>query len=163
LIQTAFSQKIGLDKIAGGVPARVLERRDLILIHWDIEKSGYLPLKSNLCAVVVHLAVIEHIEPERVIPLLREMARILQDNGTLIITTPAAWTDRLLRFMARLGLVSAVEIAEHKAAYSRRQLVDLLAQVFDRAQIQAGYFEFGMNIWAVAKKHTGFRGIAGEL
>lgn len=66
------------------------------------------------------LAVIEHIEPERLDGIIGEVRRILKSGGLLIITTPASWTDGLLRFMARLHLVSRTEIDEHKAAYTLR-------------------------------------------
>ncbi len=152
LLHTVFCQKIGVDKIVRDVPAPMLSGQDLILISHDIERTEHLPLKSNLCDVVVLLAVIEHIESERVVPLLHETWRILKDRGTLILTTPASWTDRLLRIMAKLGLVSPVEIAEHKNVYNRKRLLEVMGQVFDSSEIRAGYFEFFANMWVVARK-----------
>jgi hypothetical protein len=55
--------------------------------------------------------------------------------------------------MARLRLVSAAEIEEHKGRYSPGQVFSILQQGGFAAQdIRTGYFELGMNIWARAIK-----------
>ena len=57
--------------------------------------------------------------------------------------------------MARMRLVSSDEIYDHKAAYSYPDLVALLLEAGFRPNlIQAGYFEWGMNCWAVAVKES---------
>ena len=56
-----------------------------------------------------------------------ETSRVLKPDGTFIITTPAPWTDLLLKMMAKLGLVSRIEIEEHKAMYGRKEIGSILA------------------------------------
>lgn len=69
------------------------------------------------------------------------------------MTTPAKWTKGLLNCLARINMVSQVEISEHKAAYSRKQVRAVLEQGgFSRSAIRSGYFECFMNIWVQAKK-----------
>jgi hypothetical protein len=55
--------------------------------------------------------------------------------------------------MAKLGLVSSEEIEEHVYAYT----LPLLGWYFGKAgyemgQVQFGYFEFMLNMWATAEK-----------
>ena len=69
------------------------------------------------------------------------------------MTTPAAWSDGLLRLMAKVGLVSLEEINEHVFAYS----LPLLGWYFGQAgfgirSVKFGYFEFMLNMWGTADK-----------
>jgi len=152
LKDTPFARKIGLDQTAETGLAANPGSEDLCLIRHDFENDRFLPVQSDSCKVVTMLAVIEHIEPDRVVPLLREIHRVLEPAGVLILTTPAAWVDGILRTMARVRLVSSVEISEHKAAYNRATLRSLLRSVFPDAGLQVGFFEMYMNIWAIAMK-----------
>jgi SAM-dependent methyltransferase len=152
LSQTHFVRKIGLDKTAWDEAVLQTVPQDLEFVPHDLAGDSGLPLPSDLCAVITMLAVIEHLEPERVLPLLRDIHRVLKPGGMLILTTPSAWVDSLLRVMAKLGLVSPVEIEEHKAAYTRAALRALLGQVFPAEGVQLGFFELRMNMWATASK-----------
>jgi SAM-dependent methyltransferase len=105
LASSDFAEKIGLDKSFNAGIIESFASSNLKLIEHDIEKVVELPLESNSCDVVTMLAVIEHIEPHRLKSLLAEIYRILKPGG-LILTTPAPWTDGLLRIMARMKLVS---------------------------------------------------------
>ena len=77
-----------------------------------------MPFDDDYFDVVTMLAVFEHIAPERLGNVLKEISRVLKKGGMYIMTTPAVWTDSILRVMAKLRLVSPVEIAEHKGSYS---------------------------------------------
>jgi SAM-dependent methyltransferase len=102
---------------------------------------------------VTSLAVIEHIEPEKVLPLICEIRRVLKPDGLFILTTPAAWADKLLKFMAMLGLASPVEIAEHKNLYTTSKIKSMLSiSGFSQNSVKSGYFECFANIWATAQK-----------
>jgi hypothetical protein len=69
------------------------------------------------------------------------------------MTTPAGWTGGLLRLMARLKLVSAEEIRDHKDTYAPEKITRILeSSGFKRENIESGYFEFFMNIWVKARK-----------
>jgi SAM-dependent methyltransferase len=152
LLNTQFATKIGLDKTVTPESSRLTVQGAVRLIHCDIEKDGTLPLENNSCDVVTMLAFIEHIDKQRASVLVKEIYRILKPGGSLILTTPAAWTDSLLRCLARLRIVSPEEIMEHKVAYTIADLGELLAAVFPTNQEQFGYFEAFMNIWAKAIK-----------
>ncbi len=152
LRETSFARKIGLDQTAKEDSAACADSEDLTLIPHDLENDLFLPVQSDSCKVVTMLAVVEHIEPHRVLSLLREIYRVLEPEGIFILTTPAAWVDGLLRAMARVRLVSPIEISEHKAAYTRGTLRGELRSVFPDDGLEVGFFEMCMNIWAIARK-----------
>jgi SAM-dependent methyltransferase len=112
-----------------------------------IEKNNRVPFDNDYFDVVTMLALFEHIEPERLVIILSEIYRILKPGGIFIMTTPAAWTDRLLRIMAKLKLVSPTEIEEHKGAYIPSNIETILQREnFEKEKIHSGYFEIFMNI-----------------
>ena len=152
LMGTEFNEKLGVEKFSFD-DGQDYEGQNITLINHDIESGPDLPFDGNYLDVVTMLAVFEHIEPKSLVPLLKEIHRILKPGGLYLMTTPAFWTDKLLRVMAGLRLVSPVEIAEHKDAYSHAKISRLLAESgFDREKTRLGYFECFMNIWASAQK-----------
>jgi predicted SAM-dependent methyltransferase len=99
------------------------------------------------------LAVIEHLNPASLIELLGEVHRVLQPGGQVTLTTPSAWSDSLLRSMARIHLVSQEEIDEHEFSYT----LPLIGWCFGRAgfgmdKVKFGYFEFWLNMWGTAER-----------
>jgi len=146
LINTKFNEKFGLDQIeskSNGIPIK----------KFDINKESILPFESNYFDTITMLAVFEHIEPEKLVNLMQEINRILKPQGRFILTTPCTWTDKLLRIMAKLNLVSKSEIEEHKDAYSHKQIKSILIKGnFKKQRIKTGYFEFFLNNWAYADK-----------
>ena len=154
LTETSFSEKYGLDKgITEELKKQLSECHDLALIDVDLERAPSIPFQSSFFDVVTMLAVLEHFEPARVLRILREVERILKPGGVFIMTTPAGWTKGLLKFLARHNMVSRIEIDEHKAAYSRKQVRAVLEQAgFQRPSVASGYFELFMNIWVRARK-----------
>ena len=147
LNKIVFREKYGLDKI------RSTDNRDIHLINHDFEEIQSLPFKENYFHVISMLAVIEHIQPQNVFSILRETRRVLKPNGIIILTTPAAWSDRLLRTMARLKIVSPVEIEDHKDTFTKNKLKNILAaSAYAKNTIRSGYFECFANIWIMARK-----------
>lgn len=150
LSHTVFRQKFAVDQLPP------TEHGQRLNIHWytlDLNAAPHLPFEDDFFSAVTLLAVVEHLNPQSMAELFRETYRVLQPGGVVVMTTPAAWSDGLLKFMARLGLVSAEEIREHVFAYT----LPLLGWYFGRAgfemtKLQFGYFEFMLNMWAVAKK-----------
>ena len=153
LIQTRFFEKYGLDKRSPSVPKPAGGMPGLTLIRHDFDENTRLPFEDSFFDVVSMLAVIEHIRPEKVVPLLRQILRILKPGGMFLLTSPAPWAAGLLRSMARLGLVSSVEIGDHKARYDGPAMVALLREAGFRGEgVRFGYFELFMNLWVSARK-----------
>jgi SAM-dependent methyltransferase len=155
LMTMRFSQKIGLDKEVDPDLAKDMREQGVHLIQHDMDSEEPLPIPTESCDVVTMLAVLEHIRPSRVMDLMREIHRILKPGGICIITTPSGRTASLLRIMARLGLVSAVEIEDHKHVYRLSEIRSLLLDAgFPPVGLESGHFELGMNCWAKAAKRT---------
>ncbi len=115
--------------------------------------KGKLPYKTGSMNVVTMLAVFEHIEQSELALILSEARRVLKKGGVLIITTPCKWTDKLLRTMAKIGLVSKEEIEEHKGAYNHKEILSYLTKGgFKKRDCKFGYFEIVANNWALAQK-----------
>lgn len=152
LLRTEFAHKYAIDKYQLD-RGQVFRENGITFADHDIEKDGILPFDDEYFDVVSMLAVMEHIAPARVDDIVGEIFRILKRNGLFIATTPASWTEYLLKIMAAMNLVSKIEIEEHKATYNRRSLCSLLERAnFTSGGIRTGYFEAFMNIWVSAAK-----------
>lgn len=153
LMNTEFSEKYGLDQVVQeGVMVQFAEW-GITLAHQDMEHNAKLPFDDDHFEVVTMLAVFEHIEPSDLAKLLKEVRRVLKPGGVYVMTTPAWWTDWLLRLLSTVRLVSPHEIEEHKDAYSHEKISELLEDAgFHRDKISLGYFELGMNVCGSAEK-----------
>jgi SAM-dependent methyltransferase len=147
-----FAGKYALDKtVAEG--NRELDDLGITFLNFDIEAGGKLPFGDEYFDVVTMLAVFEHIESAMLPYILGDIHRVLKKGGFYVLTTPAAWTEKLLKVMARLNLVSSAEIDEHKGAYDHETIAGLLAAAsFQPGKMQFGYFEMFMNNWVKAEK-----------
>ncbi len=144
LLGTDFSEKHGLEKVGS---AEKYSTADVNIKNFDLEKEDKLPFNRDYFDVVTMLAVFEHIEPARLPLIISEIKRILKPDGRFIMTTPAVWTDKILRLMAKIGLVSSEEIEEHKDAYTPKKISFFLEQAgFIKQNIDISYFEALMNI-----------------
>jgi SAM-dependent methyltransferase len=151
LLSTRFAERYGVDRVA------IADVRDasVKLVAHDIAGASGLPFESTFFDVVTMLAVFEHIEANALHRLLQEIHRLLRPGGMFVMTTPARWTEELLKVMSSLRLVSHEEIGEHEAQYSHGEIVTALVGAgFDKSQIRHGTFELGMNLWAVALKSS---------
>lgn len=152
LMKTSFSEKYALDKIVDEDSSGI-ETEKIVFKNFDVEHEDVLPFQDNFFDVVTMLAVFEHLDPDILSRLTREVRRILKPEGVYVLTTPAAHADGALHFMSKLKLVSPVEIGEHKKTYTPFEIQSFLqGSGFIKQNIQLGYFELFFNIWGVAKK-----------
>ena len=99
------------------------------------------------------LAVFEHIEPRKIGALVSEVRRILKLRGIFVLTIPVWWTDRILKILAKVHLISAVGVVDHKDTYSPKKVKNIMKMSgFEIGNIETGYFEAFMNIWVKAIK-----------
>lgn len=148
----AFASKIGIDQIKERPHFEDLWDSKILFVNHDLGKAQ-LPFEDSCADVITMLAVIEHLESYQALSLLEDVYRCLKLRGTLVITTPAPWADALLRIMAGAGLVSKIEYEEHKVYYNSKAITSFLHDAgFATSNLESGYFEFGMNIWARAIK-----------
>ena len=151
LSHTSFEEKFAVDQLPMPKETAALNRIEFFTL--DLNKEPKLPFDDNFFSVVTLLAVVEHLNPDSMAILFRESHRVLKPGGMVIMTTPAAWSDGLLKFMARLNLVSAEEIHEHAFAYTLPLIGWHFGQAgFEMKKIKFGYFEFMLNMWATATK-----------
>jgi SAM-dependent methyltransferase len=151
LAHTSFKEKFAIDQIP--LSSNTASELRIESFTLDLEVEPNLPFEDNFFEAVTLLAVVEHLDPALMAKLFREVYRVLKPGGMVILTTPAAWSDSLLKFMAQIGLVSAEEIQEHAYAYTLPLLGWYFGQAgFEMTNTNFGYFEFIFNMWATAKK-----------
>lgn len=151
LAHTAFEQKFAVEQLP--ISPEIISELRVECFNLNLNDAPILPFEKDYFSIVTLLAVVEHLNPASTATLFAEIYRVLKPGGRVILTTPAAWSDGLLHFMARLNLVSAEEIEEHAYAYT----LPLIGWYFGQAgfamdKIRFGYFELGLNMWATADK-----------
>ncbi len=122
---------VGMDYDVGqlGIAARTI--RDLGLANarvfaWEV--TGPFPFADRSFDAVLFLDVIEHLVPR--VAVLREIARVLRDDGRLLVSGPNRET-RWRRTLRDAGLF-AYSDADHKIEYTREEFL---------AELAAGGFE----------------------
>jgi len=151
LAHTAFQEKFAVEQLP--IDREVVTSLKIEYFNLDLNLKPVLPFDPAFFSAVTLLAVVEHFDPGSMAILFTDIYRILKPGGMVILTTPAAWSDKLLHRMARANLVSEEEINEHAYAYTLPLLGWYFGQAgFPMNKIRFGYFEFGLNMWATAEK-----------
>jgi len=91
------------------------------LFTWDI--TGRLPFADRAFDAVLFLDVIEHLHPR--VAVLREIHRVLKDDGRLLVSGPNRDTS-WRRCLREAGLFAYAD-PDHKVEYSREEFVGELA------------------------------------
>ncbi|MEW6610747.1 MAG: methyltransferase domain-containing protein [Patescibacteria group bacterium] len=143
-----FQERFAIDQMpSSSLPASVR------YIQQDFKINAHLPFSDAQMNAITMLAVVEHLPVACVRELFRDIHRVLMPKGMLVITTPRKGTNRLLQRLARLRIVSPVEIHEHAHEYSVGELRSLLTDAgFADNAIQSGFFLYGLNTWLSAQK-----------
>jgi SAM-dependent methyltransferase len=148
LSHTKFKNKFAIDKQKPNSSSS-----DIQWICLDLNHADQMPLESSYFDVVTMLALIEHLNPENLVKLFLEVNRILVPGGVLIVTTPASWSNGLLKFLASINFVSKEEIDEHVYNYTLPLLGWYFGSAgFSMTKLKFGYFELGLNLWGMAIK-----------
>ena len=121
--------------------------------------SQPLPYDDSLFDVVVFSETIEHISPTIVPAILKEISRVLRQDGIVIISSPnlAAWQNRwrLMRgksfFDEALPLEGAGGTYAHIRLYTANEIASLLKH-FGMKTIGVKYLKFGINNQPPLKK-----------
>ena len=151
LAHTSFQEKFAVDQLPMAKETAVQNQIEFFSLN--LNEAPHLPFEDNFFSVVTLLAVVEHLNPTSMALLFQESHRVLKPGGSVILTTPAAWSDGLLKFMADINLVSAEEIHEHAFAYTLPLIGWHFGQAgFEMTKVKFGYFEFMLNMWATAQK-----------
>ncbi len=151
LAHTSFQEKFAVDQLP--MEKETAVQNQIEFFSLNLNEAPHLPFEDNFFSVVTLLAVVEHLNPASMALLFQESHRVLKPGGTVILTTPAAWSDGLLKFMAQINLVSAEEIHEHAFAYTLPLIGWHFGQAgFEMTKVKFGYFEFMLNMWATARK-----------
>jgi ubiquinone/menaquinone biosynthesis C-methylase UbiE len=146
LMHTRFNVKVGIDQESTVVPANL---DGIKVLHCNFVEKSALPFSDRSFDAVTMLAVIEHLDRDRLISVLNEVHRVLKPGGCLVATSPSFWTPPILFLLSRIGLLSKLEIDDHKHTYSRSELSQSINKSdFSRCLRSMGHFEWGMNMWA---------------
>ena len=152
LLNTKFNEKHGIDP---EVNETGKTKDNIRLCKLDIEENSNLPFEDDSFEVITMLAVLEHLDRDKLALILSEINRVLKKDGRLILTTPSPKADGLLKMMAKLNLVSKEEMEEHKYAYDHDELKGHLIEAgFKEEHIKTGHFELFLNNWACAHKRV---------
>ncbi|MBT4349570.1 class I SAM-dependent methyltransferase [bacterium] len=109
-----------------------------------------LPFKDNSFDSVSALAIIEHVEKPKM--MLTEILRVLKPGGVVLLTTPPLISKPILEFMARLGIISRAEIADHKRYYTKKGLSVIMKKI-GFSNISIKYFGiFWLNLIGTGNK-----------
>jgi len=146
-------RKFGLRELAGidmSISDQLLSDRRYDLKRGDLNAA--LPWADASRTLVTSAAVLEHLTNPA--GNLKEIYRILQPGGRLVLTTPAPAARRLLELLAfRLHAIDAAEIRDHQRYFSQADLREILRGAgFSSDKIMTKSFLFGFNNLAVCLK-----------
>ncbi|WP_417912568.1 class I SAM-dependent methyltransferase [Candidatus Electronema sp. TJ] len=143
-VEPYIAQGVGIDFKVPNVSFRKIRAIQMKL-------NETMPFHNDSFNIATMLAVLEHLEKPK--QILDEIARVLQDEGKLILTVPGKRAKPVLEFLAfKLGIVNRAEIEDHKKYYDLTDLQELADQSGKFEIVHHRYFQFGMNNFCVMKK-----------
>lgn len=147
LLSTKFKERYGLDS---SVFSENFGKEKIIIKKMNVGQEK-MPFNESFFDCVVMLAVFEHIKSEDLEFLLKDIKRVLKKEGRFVMTTPSPWSDKFLWGLSRIGLISKIEIDDHKHALTPQIIKDYHKKAGFR-NVTNGFFELGMNMWFFSEK-----------
>ncbi len=120
------------------------ELKEYISQKYTLCNEDYSVLKGKKFDTIVSLAVVEHIQLEQVLKIIKMLREHLNKNGRIIITTPTKRNKPVLEFLAKINLLDRENIKEHKHYWSKEELFNLAKKV-DLDISHYKKFQFGLN------------------
>ncbi len=117
-------------------------------VRGDIEQ-GNLALTRASFDTVVMAALLEHLKMPG--NALREIQRLLEPGGRLLLTTPTPLGGWIHKISSYLGLTYREAAQEHERFYARTSLISLLEIHGFEVQLFKSFL-FGLNQFVVARK-----------
>ena len=116
--------------------------------------DAFFSINTDTFDIVLCISVLEHLSDP--LGALKEIWRILADQGVLLLNVPSWRGKRFLEFSAfKLGTSPAAEMNDHKMYYDLRDLWPILVQAgFLPSCLNLRYHKFGLNLFAVARKQA---------
>jgi SAM-dependent methyltransferase len=142
-----------VEKFAAGPVGGQKAPEDIRWQRLNLNSGPALPFEKEDFDVITLLAVVKRLDRNSLVALFQECQRVLRPGGMVVLTNPAARSENVLRWMAKLNLVKAKESEECVYAYTLPQIEWYFGKAgFEREKVRSGYFEGGFNVWACAVK-----------
>ena len=139
-VEPIMGQAVGIDQNVSDD-----KRGKIRLLGMTVEDA--LPFAEKEFDVVTMLAVLEHLSTPT--SVMHEIRRVLRPGGKVVLTVPSRAAKPVLEFLAfRLGIVSSVQIADHKKYFNKKDLVALFTETGFIIENHS-YFQAGMNNFCV--------------
>ena len=112
------------------------------------------PFKDQTFDKVFMLAVLEHMELDKITDLFKEIKRVIKKDGKLILTTPTPASKPLLEFLAfKMHIISIPEVSDHKKYYDKQDIYELAKKSGFEVEVYKK-FMFSLNSFCVMKVHA---------
>lgn len=135
-----------------GIDYDVNNRKEENIEYIRFKFDKKLPFKDGSFDKIFMLAVLEHIDVDKVDRLFTDFKRILKKGGKIVLTTPTPASKNLLEFLAfKLKIISENEIRDHKKYYDKREIL-LLTRRSKLVLQKYKLFLFNLNSNAVLQK-----------
>lgn len=111
-----------------------------------------LPFSDKYFDTVTMLAVLEHIDLDKIDILFKEFYRVLEDGGKIILTTPTPTSKPVLEILAYIKIINQDEILDHKKYYNKLD-IQKVASNNGFSVVNYKLFQLGLNSVAILKKN----------
>lgn len=146
-ISPIISKGVGIDYDVENMTKENLQFKKFVF-------NNRLPFQNDSFDKIVLLAVLEHIEWDKINLLFKEFERILKSDGQIILTTPTPKSKQVLEFLAyNLHIISEEEIIDHKRYYDKTN-IDELIRICNLNIDSYNLFQIGFNSCAVLEKNN---------